>query len=410
MRIDADHLSEVPRDAEAWAPRSRAREAVLGRLLGQLSMGSLSVVTPEGHRLSIRGRRPGPDATLLLHRWRAIRRLFTGGEVAFSEAYVAGDWSSPDLPALIELAAHNLPDLSGRIAAMPPARLWNRLCHALRRNSKSGSRRNIAFHYDLGNDFYGLWLDAGMNYSSAIAIAPGQSLEDAQQARLARVVEMLDLKPGQHVLEIGCGWGALAAALARRDVHVTGITLSREQLAYARDVIAADPALAERAELRLQDYREVTGRYDRIVSIEMLEAVGEAYWPTYFAKLRQCLAKDGVAVLQVITIAEDRFEDYRRNTDFIQRHIFPGGMLPTQTHISDQARAAGLELVECEHFGRGYAQTLAEWRRRYNAERERIASFRFGAEFQRLWEYYLSYCEGGFRAGAIDVGLYKLRG
>ncbi|MCK0208516.1 cyclopropane-fatty-acyl-phospholipid synthase family protein [Starkeya koreensis] len=411
MPIDADRLTELPRDIDAAdAPRRSLREATLARLLGQLSMGRLTVVTPEGRRVSARGTAAGPEATLVLHRWRALRRLIVGGDLAFSEAFIDGDWSSPDLPALIELAAHNLPQLSARFAALPPVRAWNRLRHALRRNSRTGSRRNISFHYDLGNEFYRHWLDETMSYSSAIAIAPGQSLENAQAERMEHILDRLDLVHGDRVLEIGCGWGALAGAMARRGAQVTGLTLSREQLAYAQASLAADPALAARVDLRLQDYRDVDGQYERIVSIEMLEAVGEAYWPVYFAKLRECLAPGGVALLQVITIAEDRFEGYRRNTDFIQRHIFPGGMLPTRTHIAEQARAAGLELADAAHFGAGYAQTLAEWRRRYNAARARIEPLGFGADFHRLWNYYLAYCEGGFRAGAIDVGLYRLRG
>ncbi|WP_428031995.1 class I SAM-dependent methyltransferase [Ancylobacter sp.] len=406
----ADRLTDVPGTFEAPAARRGLREAALARLLRQLSMGSLIVVTPEGRRLVGRGRLPGPEATLVLHRWRALRRLVTGGDIAFSQAYIAGDWSSPDLPALIELAAHNLPVLAGRIDALPPVRLWNRLRHALRGNSKTGSRRNISFHYDLGNDFYRAWLDAGMSYSSAIAIAPGQTLEEAQQARLARIVDMLEVAPGQSVLEIGCGWGGLAATLARAGTEVTGITLSREQLAYGQAMLAADPSLAGRATLRLQDYRDVAERYDRVVSIEMLEAVGEAYWPTYFAKLRACLKEGGTAVLQVITIAEDRFEGYRRHTDFIQRHIFPGGMLPTKTHLARHAQDAGLDLVETQCFGLGYAQTLAEWRARFLNAWPDVAQLGFDADFRRLWEYYLAYCEGGFRAGAIDVGLYRLKG
>ncbi|SHO66771.1 cyclopropane-fatty-acyl-phospholipid synthase [Pseudoxanthobacter soli DSM 19599] len=410
MRDDADRFSELPRAMSARAPGLWLAEAALRRLLDQIAVGHLTIVTPDGRRLSSRGGRPGPEATLVLHRWRALRRLATGGDVAFSEAYVDGDWSSPNLPAVIELAAHNLPDISARAAAWGPARLVNRVRHLLRRNSKAGSRRNISFHYDLGNAFYRLWLDDGMNYSSAIEIAPGQSLEEAQAARLDRIAEMLEILPGHKVLEIGCGWGALAATMARRGANVTGITLSREQLAYARESHAADPALAGRTDFHLVDYRDVGGRYDRIVSIEMMEAVGEAYWPVYFAKLRECLAPGGTAVLQVITIAEDRFETYRRNTDFIQRHIFPGGMLPTKTHIAGHARAAGLEPVESLCFGNGYAQTLAEWRSRYMAARSRTEPLGFGPAFHRLWEYYLGYCEGGFRAGAIDVGLYKFRG
>ncbi|MFZ5779126.1 MAG: class I SAM-dependent methyltransferase [Pseudomonadota bacterium] len=410
MTIDANSLAGLTTDDRAPSERPTVREVLLIRLLDHLAEGSLVIVTPEGRRLARRGDRPGPEATLVLHRWRALRRLLIGGDIAFAEAYVAGDWSSPDLPAFVELAARNLPDIFSRISALPPMRLWNRIRHALRGNSPAGSRRNISFHYDLGNDFYRCWLDAGMNYSSALHLPPGRTLEEAQQAKLASIVQMLDVLPGQRVLEIGCGWGALAAAMARRGAHVTGITLSHRQLAHAQAVIGNDAALSARTDLRLQDYRDVSGRYDRVVSIEMLEAVGEAYWPTYFAKLRECLAKGGTAVLQVITIAEDRFEAYRRNTDFIQRYIFPGGMLPTKTRIAEEARQAGLALVESRHFGTGYAQTLAAWRARFLEARRQVEDLGFGAEFQRLWDYYLAYCEGGFRAGAIDVGLYKFRG
>ncbi|MCJ8142594.1 cyclopropane-fatty-acyl-phospholipid synthase family protein [Ancylobacter sp. A5.8] len=410
MHSNADGFDEIPRRLDETMPRRRLSEVVLARVLGQLAIGSLTVVTPEGRRVTGRGRVSGPDATVVLHRWRALRRLATGGDVAFSQAYIAGDWSSPDLPTVIELAARNLPTLADRVAALPPVRLWNRLRHALRSNSRTGSRRNISFHYDLGNAFYRGWLDNSMSYSSAIYERPEQTLEEAQQVKLARIAQMLDAAPGQTVLEIGCGWGALASALARRGLDVTGITLSREQLAYAQAALDAEPALAARTDLRLQDYRDVDQRFDRIVSIEMLEAVGEAYWPTYFAKLRACLREGGAAVLQVITIAEDRFEDYRRNTDFIQRHIFPGGMLPTKTHIADHARRAGLELVERQCFGLDYARTLADWRQRFLAGQADIERLGFDTDFRRLWDYYLSYCEGGFRAGAIDVGLYKLRG
>lgn len=386
------------------------KESVLARLFGGLAVGTLTVVTPEGRRLVWCAPVCGPEATLVLHRWRAMRRLVTGGELGFSEAFIAGDWSSPDLPAFIELAALNIPRLAARVAALPPVRLWNRMRHALRANSKAGSRRNISFHYDLGNAFYRAWLDDSMSYSSAIYTSPDQRLEDAQKAKIKRITTLLDTQPGQQVLEIGCGWGALAGALGRSGAHVTGITLSKEQLAYGQDMLRADPELAARVELRLQDYRDVTQRYDRIVSIEMLEAVGEAYWASYFAKLRACLKPGGQAVLQVITIEEDRFEDYKRKTDFIQRHIFPGGMLPTPKHIATHAHDAGLELVGQECFGLSYAHTLAAWRTRFMAAQPEMERLGFNQDFCRLWTYYLSYCEGGFRAGAIDVGLYTLRG
>ena len=403
-------LAGETRDRKAWSVLLRPYDLLLARLLDRIAIGALSVVAPHGRCLDARADLPGPQAKLVLHRWRALHRLIVGGDVAFAQAYIDGDWSSPDLPALTELAALNFPVLAERIAALPPLRLWNRLRHLLRRNSKRGSSRNIAFHYDLGNDFYRLWLDADMAYSSAIAIEPGQSLEAAQQARIARIIHLLDARPGARVLEIGCGWGGLAAALARHGARVTGITLSPAQLAYVKERMRADPACAAAIEVRLQDYRDVAERYDHVVSIEMLEAVGEAYWPVYFAKLRACLEPGGSAVVQVITIAEDRFEAYRRQTDFIQHYIFPGGMLPTKTHIAHEAARAGLDLVATQCFGAGYAQTLAHWRARFLKARPEIEAMGFDTRFQRLWDYYLSYCEGGFRSGAIDVGLYTLRG
>ncbi|QIB33554.1 SAM-dependent methyltransferase [Ancylobacter pratisalsi] len=410
LHTDADTFDGQPRTVTHPPGRANLREMMLARLLDRLAIGGLTVVTPEGRRLTAHGPVLGPEAVVVLHRWRALRRLLTGGDVALSDAYVAGDWSSPDLAAFIELAAHHVPRIAARIDALPPVRLWNRLRHALRSNSRSGSRRNISFHYDLGNSFYEAWLDPGMSYSSALYAREDQSLEEAQQAKLARIIELLDVAPGQRVLEIGCGWGGLAMALARRGADVTGITLSREQLAYGQTMIETSEGLPGRAQLRLQDYRELDERYDRVVSIEMFEAVGENYWSTYFARLRACLVQGGTAVLQVITIAEDRFEGYRRNTDFIQRRIFPGGMLPTKTHIAEHARDAGLELVDTECFGQSYARTLKEWRTRFLNARQQLEPLGFDAEFRRLWEYYLSYCEGGFRSGAIDVGLYRLRG
>ncbi len=382
---------------------------VLRRLLSRLEIGRIVVVTPSGAAVEHVGSEPGPDATLVLHRWRAILKLVSGGDVGFADAYIAGDWSSPDLTSLIQFAAANAPSMERTVAGLPPVRLWNRMGHLLKVNSRSGSRRNIAFHYDLGNDFYRLWLDAGMSYSSAIYGQEKQTLEDAQQAKIARVLDLLALEGHEHVLEIGCGWGGLAAAIAGTGAHVTGLTLSQEQLAHA-EIKAQDEGFSDRADFRLQDYRDETGRYDRIVSIEMLEAVGEAYWPTYFETLRASLNPGGHVVLQVITIAEDRFETYRRSTDFIQRYIFPGGMLPTRTIVGEQAKRVGLELVSTECFGESYARTLADWRERFVLARHDMEVLGFDQRFRRLWEYYLHYCEAGFRAGAIDVGLFVLRG
>jgi cyclopropane-fatty-acyl-phospholipid synthase len=377
------------------------------RVLRHLECGRLTVILPSGERIAHVGRVAGPHGVLELHNLRALRRLLTRGDVGFAEGFIAGDWTSPDLTALIAMAAENAARLDRTMDGFWPVRLWRRLGHALRRNSAGGSRRNIAFHYDLGNDFYRLWLDESMTYSSARRIAPGQSLEAAQGEKLDRIAELLSLGGGEQVLEFGCGWGALAARVAGQCRSVTGLTLSAEQLAYAREQATAK-GLSGRVDLRLQDYRDEQARYDRIVSIEMLEAVGEAYWPAYFGKLRDCLKPGGKIVLQAITIRKDRFGSYKRSPDFIQRYVFPGGMLPTQAILAEQAKRAGLAVTTSETFGEGYADTLAEWRRRFDAAWPKIATLGFGPDFRRLWNYYLSYCEAGFRTGTIDVGLYVL--
>lgn len=369
----------------------------------RLHCGSLNISLPDGASLDLIGERPGPAARLVLRRNRALRRLLFGGVAGFSEAFVDGDWDSPDLPTLIELAARNeqanpLPD------GLSLLNWLNHLRHRLNANTRRGSRRNISAHYDLGNSFYRHWLDPSMMYSSGLYTAESQTLEQAQQAKLERVLDLLDPHPGQSLLEIGCGWGGFAALAVERGLAVTGLTLSTEQLAWAH------AHLKGRADLRLQDYRDVQGRYDRIASIEMLEAVGEENWPTYFQTLRQCLKPGGVAVLQVITIAEDRFESYRRGADFIQRHIFPGGLLPTVSAIGAQARQAGLALTHQEDFGPSYARTLAEWRSRFHRAWPVLQGLGFDQRFYRLWDYYLAYCEGGFRARSISVGFYRLEG
>ncbi|HXG80258.1 MAG TPA: cyclopropane-fatty-acyl-phospholipid synthase family protein [Sphingomicrobium sp.] len=378
---------------------------MLGRLVARLDCGNLTVVLPSGDRIEHSGARAGPTATLVVRRWRTIWRLISQGDLGFAEAYIDGDWSSPDLAALLELAARNLAALDRGIAGLPIARVHHRLRHLLRANSKAGSRRNIAFHYDLGNAFFERWLDSSMTYSSALYEHPNQTLEEAQQAKLRRIEQLLGLEGGEKILEIGIGWGALAARLARAGAEVTGITLSTEQLAFARLRMERE-RLADRVALDLSDYRDVEGAFDRIVSIEMLEAVGEAYWPAYFKVLHDRLNVGGRAVLQAITIDEARFPAYRRSPDFIQRHIFPGGMLPTRTIIEEQGARAGLELVSTQMFGQSYASTLCEWRKRFLASWPEIAAMGFPERFRRLWDYYLGYCEAGFRAATIDVGFF----
>lgn len=377
----------------------------LERLLRHIAFGRIGIVLPDGRRISGEAKHAGPHAKLVIRRWRAVWRLMAGGDLAFAQAYIDGDWWTPDLLAVLEFGARNAAAFSAMPGSM--ATRWvNQIRHWARRNTRKGSRRNIAAHYDLGNEFYAQWLDRGMNYSSGLFSGTGQTLEDAQNAKIDRVIELLNLSGGERVLEIGCGWGALAERLAQ-SCAVTGITLSAAQLDFAQQRLR-DGRGSPRANLRLQDYRDVTGQYDRIASIEMIEAVGEHYWPVYFAKIHDLLAVGGTAVLQAITIREDRFADYRTQPDFIQRHIFPGGMLPTVEVIRAEAARAGLVLVSRDSFGHSYARTLSLWRERFLEAWPEIQRIGFDEPFRRMWEYYLCYCEAGFRDGAIDVGFFKL--
>lgn len=380
---------------------------ILRRLLSSLSMGSLEVRLPSGQSFTYQAPLRGPSAVLVLHRWRALRRMVFKGDLGFADGYMDGDWSTPDLTALIELAAHNLPRLRPVLKGSKILHALKRLQHGARANTKRGAKANILAHYDLGNAFYRQWLDEGMSYSSAIFGEGVRTLEDAQHHKQQKILSRLALQGGEKVLEVGIGWGGLASALVKAGSDVTGVTLSPSQLAYARDRLSG-PIAAGKADLRLQDYRDVEGRFDRIVSIEMFEAVGEAFWPVYFQKLNQSLAADGIAVLQIITIADDRFHAYREGVDFIQRYIFPGGMLPSRTILRSEVERAGLQLQSAEMFGLDYARTLAEWKRRFLHAWPQIEPLGFDLKFKRMWEYYLSYCEAGFRAGAIDVGLYTL--
>lgn len=384
--------------------------APLRQMLERTRFGRLTLTLPSGRHFEAAGREPGPQASVTLHRWRPLLRLAMQGDLGWALAYRDGDWDSPDLLALLDFGLANEAAWGALLEGRGPARWLARLLHRAHANTRRGSRDNIAFHYDLGNAFYRHWLDDSMLYSSALYDeAADDTLEAAQARRLDRIEAMLEVPPNARVLEIGCGWGTLAATLALRcGAHVSGITLSTEQLAFAIERAHAS-GVADRVDLRLQDYRDVPGRFDRIVSIEMIEAVGEAYWPTYFATLRERLQPGGVAVLQAITIADAQFESYRRGADFIQRCIFPGGMLPCPRAIHEQAQRAGFVIDAVQTFGPSYARTLAEWRQRFLAAWPAIEALGFDAAFKRLWTYYLCYCEAGFRAGRVDVGLYRLR-
>lgn len=387
-----------------WTPSSR----LLLRLLDQVRYGRLVIVLPSGKSLVAQGSLPGADAKIILNNWRSVRRMVTGGDIGFAQAYIEGGWTTPDLTSVIRFAARNRDTLLSTLRGSRFMRLVHRVGHLLNANTRRGSRKNIEAHYDLGNDFYRRWLDQTMLYSSAIWNEKTHSLESAQEFKLQCIADKLALEGGEKILEIGCGWGALATFLAEQgDAHVTGITLSPSQLALAKKVVS-EAGQAEAVDLRLQDYRDVEGQFDRIVSIEMFEAVGEAYWPEYFATLKRCLKPGGRAVLQIISIEDARYENYRRKADFIQKFIFPGGFLPSDKVLERDLSKAGLALKETEHFGHSYALTLAEWRQRFISNWPAIEQLGFDDRFRRLWEYYLCYCEGGFEEGAINVGLYTI--
>ncbi len=396
--------ADRPRSGDLWT-------RVVMAWLEALQIGRLTLVLPDGTTRHFDGRLAGgPQAVLNVIRPRAFRRLVLGGSVGFAEAYIDGDWTSPDLTSLIELAAFNDEGSSRCPPGLRAARLAHRLRHVLRPNTRRGSRRNIARHYDLGNAFFAAWLDEGLTYSSALFETPALDLEQAQAAKYRQLARLLDLGPGHHVLEIGCGWGGFAEfAVKECQCRVTAVTVSREQFDHARKRIF-DAGLGDRVEIRLQDYRDVEGRFDRIASIEMFEAVGESHWPVFFRSLRDRLAPGGTAALQIITIADDRFESYRGGADFIQRYIFPGGMLPSPARLADEIRRAGLHLTETRFFGPSYARTLSLWSQRFQRAWPDIAAQGFDARFRRMWEYYLAYCEAGFRAGTIDVGHFRIEG
>ena len=401
-----DRTGDAPADwTSAAEPAAARRFSLVQPLVAQLRHGRLRMRLPNGHTVASSDDETGLQAVVSVERWRMFRRVAFGGAVGFAESYIAGDWTSPDPVALLRLMARNADDVRDVLPGASVVRLANRIRHTLRGNTRRGSRRNIMSHYDLGNAFYALWLDRAMQYSSALWEGDANDLEAAQEAKLARIVEMMGVKGGERVLEIGFGWGSLALRLAAAGARVAALTLSPSQLAFAR-ARAEDEGQA--VDFRLQDYRDVSGRFDRIVSIEMIEAVGEARLPLYFRTLARSLEAKGRAVLQAITIDESLEIHYRRDPDFIQAHIFPGGFLPTRSALRTLAENAGLKIVETQQFGASYARTLSEWRRRFHAHWPEVEKLGFDARFRRLWDYYLAYCEAGFAEGTIDVGLVAL--
>jgi cyclopropane-fatty-acyl-phospholipid synthase len=399
------------RPAAAQIPHARLPQAAtrLLRLLTRLQIGTLTLHAPDGN-YQVFGTHQAPFAALHIHDWSVCAEVLKSGDIGFAEGYMAGHWTTPDLAALLRLLIANRQQIEGAIYGHWLGRLAYRVKHWLNRNHRSNSRKNIHAHYDLGNAFYELWLDGTMNYSSAWFDGDHtQPMADAQKAKVRRALRMVNAQPGDRVLEIGCGWGALAeAATTELGAHLTGVTLSTEQLAFAQARMQA-LGVAQQADLRLQDYRDITdGPYDAICSIEMIEAVGQAYWPTYFQTISRLLKPGGRACVQSITIDDALFERYIHSTDFIQQYIFPGGCLPSPSEFRKQAQAAGLQVVDELNFGPDYAETLRRWRESFTAQLDAVRQLRFDDRFIRLWTFYLAYCEAAFDEANIDVVQFTL--
>ncbi|WP_428852684.1 class I SAM-dependent methyltransferase [Imbroritus primus] len=410
LSLPCRRAAAAPATLDTRAFPTSARLAL--QLLARLRNGSLLVTFPDGQQATF-GTGHGLHADITLRDWRCCDAALRSGDIGFAETFIDGGWTTSDLASLLDLFVVNRKVIDSFVYGTWWGRLWYRLRHLLNHNSRGGSRRNIHAHYDLGNAFYSLWLDASMTYSSGLfpeaaraMPADACDLEAAQQAKYRRILEELDLAPGASLLEVGCGWGGFAEFALRRDLSVTGLTLSTEQLDWAqRRCVALAPG---RVDLRLQDYRDCYGRFDGIVSIEMFEAVGERYWPAYFDSIRRNLKPGGRACIQTIVIDDALFDRYRKGTDFIQQYIFPGGMLPSPTVFRQQAARAGLRVCNELAFGPDYALTLRAWRMRFLDQLAAVRAQGFDEPFQRTWLFYLCYCEAAFRHGNTDVIQFTL--
>jgi cyclopropane-fatty-acyl-phospholipid synthase len=409
----SQHAAHLPRSAPAAAQ-------MVFKMLGKLVHGSLVVQWPDGSHAHFGAKHsatPQGTAFLQLHHWRVCSQVVKSGDIGFAEGYIAGDWSTPDLTALLKVFIANRDQIEAVIYGHWLGRLAYRIKHVLNHNSKANSRKNIHAHYDLGNGFYQRWLDETMNYSAALFEGDlSKPLPEAQHAKVRRaLVEagVIGGPAGQRVLEIGCGWGALAEkAVLEGQAYVTGVTLSSEQLRWAQERLAklgAPQGADARADLRLQDYRDIQDEpFDAVLSIEMFEAVGQAYWPVYFKNLSRLLKPGGKACVQTITIRDDLFERYSKSTDFIQQYIFPGGMLPSDEQFRLQAAQAGLKVVKAHAFGPDYAETLRRWHADFNARQLEVRALGFDERFARIWNFYLCYCEAAFDTGNTNVVQYTL--
>ncbi len=369
--------------------------------------GHMDVVFPDGRHLLLTGKEDGPTATLKVNDFNFMKRVLATGDIGFCDGFRENEWDTPDLATLLTVLSLNIDRLGQLFTGSKIMQTINNWLHGLNKNTKEGSRRNIFAHYDLGNSFYDQWLDQSMTYSSALfsgdRFRDHKDLGAAQNAKYAKLAQLVDLKPDQHVLEVGCGWGGFAQYAAETiGARVTGVTISQAQHDFAVERMKR-LGLQDRVDIRLMDYRDIEGQYDSVVSIEMFEAVGEQYWATYFHKLHDVLKKGGKAGLQIITIADEFFDDYRSRSDFIQKYIFPGGMLPSASKLVEQTQGAGLKLMSNFKFGQDYAETLKQWGLRFEDAWKEGRIKGFDAQFRKLWLFYLAYCEAGFRTSRTNV-------
>lgn len=377
--------------------------------LQRMTYGQLDVILPDGRRFRVQGKKPGLAAEVQILNEDCFARLIREGDVGFCDAYIDGWWTTPDLQGLMDVVFRDNPAVLDEFTGMALVRAFERVRHWLRGNSKRQAKKNIAFHYDLGNDFYAQWLDESMTYSSALFTTGQESLERAQEAKYAALVDSLGVEAGDHVLEIGCGWGGFAEyAAGARGLRVTALTISQAQHDFAVERIRR-AGLSDRVDIKLQDYRDETGHYDGVASIEMFEAVGESYWPSYFNAVRNRLKAGAKATIQVITVPDERFDLYRKNVDFIQKYIFPGGMLISPARFSQESARAGLGVESSIEFGESYSVTLRRWHEAFTQKWDHIQALGYDARFKRLWDFYLASCAAAFHTGICDVTQITLR-
>ena len=372
-------------------------------LVGKLNSGRVDFVLPDGRRFRAEGKCPGPVAEITINNPEVFARLIREGDLGFSDAYLDEWWTTPDLQTFMDFIHADNDDMYDGFSGIAIVRAWEKVRFWFQSNSKRQALKNISHHYDLGNDFYSLWLDDTMTYSSALFNTGQESLENAQTAKYASMIDQMGVKPGDHVLEIGCGWGGFAEYAAKeRGLKVTGLTISKEQLLYAQKRIK-NKGLEDKVDLKLQDYRDEKGVYDGVASIEMFEAVGEKYWPIYFETIKHCLKPGRQATLQIITVHDARWDVYRKSVDFIQKYIFPGGMLPSPTVLRQEVTKAGLRVQHSIEFGKSYSQTLRRWFDVFNDQWDTINDMGFDDRFRRMWNFYLTSCAATFESGNCDV-------